>query len=268
MNKEFKRTFFVCLLAVLLVISNLIGLKYTNFLDITIGVDFITFPFTFLCTLLIINMGGKRSAYRSVLAVCIIQLLITISYVIATSLGSQSLMPDGATYVNQVFKVNELKIIASVLAFSASHCLLIYVYDNFTRYNKELYGLLIGLLGALVLNSIIYLGISLHMYELMYIVNMILSNIIVDIVMIIIIVILFYILKENPEKVVTFKQEENVKSSDLGTEEIMESKKITTSKKKNTGNKNTKKTNNNYRKNTTNNKTNKTKQVKSRKDNK
>ena len=254
-------------LAVLLVISNLIGLKYTNFLDITIGVDFITFPFTFLCTLLIINMGGKKSAYRSVLAVCIIQLLITISYVIATSLGSQSLMPDGAAYVNQVFKVNELNIIASVLAFSASHCLLIYVYDNFTRYNKELYGLFIGLLGALVLNSIIYLGISLHMYELMYIVNMILSNIIVDIVMIIIIVILVYILKEKDEKVVTFKQEENVKSSDLGTEEIMENKKTPT-KKKNTGNKNTKKTNNNYRKNTTNNKTNKIKQVKSRKDNK
>ena len=165
MSKEFKRTFFVCLLAVLLVISNLIGLKYTNFLDITIGVDFVTYPFTFLCTLLIMNLGSKRDAYRGILVACVIQLLITISYVIATSLGSQSLMPDAATYVNQVFKVNELNILASVLAFVASHSLLIYIYDNFTRYNKELYGLAIGLLGALFLNSIIFLGISLHMYE-------------------------------------------------------------------------------------------------------
>ena len=43
MNKEFKRTFFTSLLAVLLVISNLIGLKLTNFFDLTISVDFLTF---------------------------------------------------------------------------------------------------------------------------------------------------------------------------------------------------------------------------------
>ena len=56
MNKEFKRTFFTSLLAVLLVISNLIGLKLTNFFDLTISVDFLTFPFTFLCTLLIYRL--------------------------------------------------------------------------------------------------------------------------------------------------------------------------------------------------------------------
>ena len=36
MNKDFKRTFFTWLLAVLLVISNLIDLKLTNFFDLTI----------------------------------------------------------------------------------------------------------------------------------------------------------------------------------------------------------------------------------------
>ena len=41
MNKEFKKTFFTCLMVVLLVISNLIGMKLTNFMDVTIGVDFV-----------------------------------------------------------------------------------------------------------------------------------------------------------------------------------------------------------------------------------
>ena len=36
MNKEFKKNFFTCLMAVLLVVSNIIGMKLTNFLDITI----------------------------------------------------------------------------------------------------------------------------------------------------------------------------------------------------------------------------------------
>lgn len=40
MSKEFKLSFFTSLLVVLLVISNLIGLKLTNFLDLTISVDF------------------------------------------------------------------------------------------------------------------------------------------------------------------------------------------------------------------------------------
>ena len=80
MNKELKKTFFTSLIAVLLVISNLLGMKFTNFLDITISVDFVTFPFTFLCTLLIMNLGDKKDAYRTILVASIIQLLITISY--------------------------------------------------------------------------------------------------------------------------------------------------------------------------------------------
>ena len=55
-------------------------MKFTNFLDITISVDFVTFPFTFLCTLLIMNLGDKKDAYRTILVASIIQLLITISY--------------------------------------------------------------------------------------------------------------------------------------------------------------------------------------------
>ena len=265
MNKEFKKTFFLCLLSVLLIISNLIGQKYTNFLDITIGVDFITFPFTFLCTLLIMNYGSKKDAYSGILIACIIQSLITISYVLATSLGTQSFMPDAATYVNNVFKVKEINILASILAFVTSHSLLIYVYDNFKRYNKELYGLAIGLLGALILNTIIFLGITLHMYDLIYVVNMVISNIIIDIVLIVIIILLFYILKDKKEKIISFTKNEKL-NSDLSTEEILENKKEIKRVNKKSQAK-TQKKNNQYSKNSKT-KTNSNKQVKKSKERK
>ena len=94
MSKEFKQSFFTSLLVVLLVISNLIGLKLTNFFDMTISVAFLTFPFTFLCTLLIYNMGGKNAAYRAIIIAVLIQVFITISYSLAVSLGTQAEVPD------------------------------------------------------------------------------------------------------------------------------------------------------------------------------
>ena len=264
MNREFKKNFFTCLMAVLLVVSNLIGMKFTNFLDITIGVDFITYPFTFLCTLMLINLGSKKDAYRSILVASIIQLLITISYTIAVSLGSQSLMPDASTYVNSLFKVNQLNILGSVLAFIVSHCLLIYIYENFTHFKKELYGLVIGLLGALFLNSVVFLVITLRDYEVLFVINMLLSNVIVDVIMIIIITILFYILREKSEEKVFIKGEKENTSPDLGLEEVIKNQtvgklksnsveklepKITT--KKTTTNKNNKNYKNNSNKNNT-----------------
>ena len=249
MSKEFKKMFFMCLLSVLLIVSNLIGIKYTNFLDITIGVDFVTFPFTYLCTLLILNYGNKRDAYRGIVIACVIQSLITISYTIAITLSSQTLMPDSALYVNQVFKVNEINILASLLAFGLSHCLLIYIYDAFTRCNRELYGIVLGLLGSFFLNIIIYIGICMRMYEPIYIANMMLSNVLIDTVMIIIIVVIFYILKETNEINVVYHNKD-IDSHDVSTDELLESKKSTKTVKKQSTNKETKqKSKRNYSKN-------------------
>ena len=237
MNRDFKKMFFASLLAVLLVVSNLIGMKLTNFLDITIGVDFITYPFTFLCTLLIMNLGSKKEAYRSILVAAVIQLLITISYTLAVNLGNQTLMPDSSLYVNELFKVNQLNILTSTLAFMVSHCLLIYIYDNFKHFNKELYGTVIGLLGAMFLNSIIYQVITLKGYEPIFIVNMLLSSVIIDIIMIIIVTIIFFILKDKNIKSVEVKATLKENNKDLSVEEIVK-KDNKVSKKENSVKKN------------------------------
>ena len=221
MNKEFKKTFFICLLAVLLVVSNIICAKYTSFMDVTIGVEFVTLPFTFLCTLLILNLGSKRDAYRGILVASVIQLLITISYAFVVSLGTQTLMPDKGMYIDMVFKVDETKIIASVFAFIISNCFLIYLYTNFKELGKELYGLVVGMLGAMILNSLTYLLITLNGYDPIYIVNLLLSNIIVSIIMVVVMSILYYILREPEEVVVPIKKIETKKTEDLSAEELV-----------------------------------------------
>ena len=239
MSREFKQTFFTCLLVVLLVISNLIGLKLTNFLDLTITVSFITYPFTYLCTLLILNMGGKNAAYRAIIIATLIQVFITISYTLAVSLGSQGNIPDMALAVNQVFKVNESNILASLVAFLTSHYALIYIYDSFKSYKKELFGVAFGLLGALFLNTIIYnISVLYEQSDFIYIINTLLSNIIISLVMIVIMIILFFILKEKDLETVKIKDMNitvnNYKTDDLAIEDIITEKK--TEVKKNSNN--------------------------------
>ncbi len=237
MSKEFKKAFFTSLLAVLLVVSNLIGLKLTNFLDLTISVNFLTYPFTFLCTLIIFNLSGKKSAFQSVLIAALIQIFITISYTLAISLGNQSVMPDMSLYVNELFKVKELNILASLVAFLASHYVLIYIYDNFKKYGKELFGIVIGLLAALFLDATIYTIVTLSSYDLMFIINMLLSNIIVSIMMLICITILFYLLKEKEQEAVTIESM-NIKvtpekDNDKAIEELISDNNLKITKKTN-----------------------------------
>ncbi len=237
MSREFKKSFFMSLIAVLLVVSNLLGMKLTNFFDITIGVDFVTYPFTFLCTLLIINFGNKKEAYKSILIAGVIQLLITISYAFATSFGTQIVMPDASVHVNEVFKVSQINILSNVLAFLASHCLLIYIYDNFKHYGKELYGIVIGLLGSMFLYSVMYLVISLSDYDSVFVINMLLSNIIINVVMVIIVTILYYILRDKEEEVIESKK---IVDGDKIKNKIIKRKNSTTNNRKNIPVKNTK----------------------------
>lgn len=236
MRQSFKKTFFTSLLAVLLVISNLIGLKLTSFFDLTISVDFLTLPFTFLCTLLIYNIAGKKSAYESILTAALIQIFILITYTITISLGSQSVIPDMASAVNELFKVKELNILASLLSFMMSHYLLIYIYENFKKCQKELLGVIIGLVAALFLNSTIYLIITLNDYNPVFVINMLLSNIVISLIMVVILTIMYYLLKENQKEVVKIEKMKIVvdtsKNQDKTIDEIITNSKKTSVKTK------------------------------------
>lgn len=232
MKQSFKKTFFTSLLAVLLVISNLIGLKLTSFFDLTISVNFLTYPFTFLCTLLIYNIAGKKSAYESILVSALIQIFMLITYSLTVSLGSQSTIPDMSSAVNELFKVKEINILASLLSFMMSHYLLIYIYENFKKCQKELLGVVIGLVGALFLNSTIYLIITLSDYNPVFVINMLLSNIIISLIMVVILTVMYYLLRENHQETVNIEKMkiavDTCKNQDKAIDEI-----ITSSKKSN-----------------------------------
>lgn len=245
MSQSFKKTFFTSLLAVLLVISNLIGLKLTSFFDLTISVNFLTLPFTFLCTLLIYNIAGKKSAYESILVASLIQIFILITYVLAVSLGSQSVIPDMASAVNELFKVKELNILASLLSFMMSHYLLIYIYENFKKCQKELLGVITSLVAALFLNATIYLIITLNDYNPVFVINMLLSNIIISLIMVVILTIMYYLLRENQKEVVEIEKMKIIvdtsKNQDKTIDEIITSSKNNVKTKKRS-------TNNDYNK--------------------
>lgn len=245
MSQSFKKTFFASLLAVLLVISNLIGLKLTSFFDLTISVNFLTLPFTFLCTLLIYNIAGKKSAYESILVASLIQIFILITYVLAVSLGSQSVIPDMASAVNELFKVKELNILASLLSFMMSHYLLIYIYENFKKCQKELLGVITSLVAALFLNATIYLIITLNDYNPVFVINMLLSNIIISLIMVVILTIMYYLLRENQKEVVKIEKMKIIvdtsKNQDKTIDEIITSSKNNVKTKKRS-------TNNDYNK--------------------
>lgn len=120
-----------------------------------------------------------------------------------------------------------------------SHYVLIYIYDNFKKYGRELYGVVIGLLGALFLNATIYLIITLSSYEVIFIINMLLSNIIVSIIMIILITILFYLLKEKEQKTVAISNMDIAVTKSLNEDKTIEE--VINSKKEEKAEKETKK---------------------------
>lgn len=269
MTREFKKSFFSSLLAVLLVISNLLCAKYTHLFDLTIGVQFLTYPFTFLCTLLIYNLSGKKGAYQSIVIASMIQIFILISYSIGVNLGTQSVISDIASSVNKVFAVDQLKYIASLLAFLVSHYVLIYIYENFKSINKELYGTVIGLLGGMFLNSILFTGLTLYNHELLFIVNLLLSNVIINIVMVVLVTILFFVLNEKNKEVVEIKsmniKVNTSKDNDKTIEELLETKAEVKTTKSNTRKSNTRTGSNTRGRNTrTNSRTNTRKNTSSR----
>ena len=132
MTKEFKRTFFSSLIAVLLIISNLIGLKYTNFANYVLPVNFITYPLISLCIVMLVDLYGRRTAKQSVYVGFYLQLFMLIIYLLTTNLSSQTMISDMAFEVNRVFDINIITIVTSLVAYLALSYVTINLFENFS----------------------------------------------------------------------------------------------------------------------------------------
>ena len=105
MTSEFKRTFFSTCIAVLLIISNLIGLKYTNFANYVLPVSFITYPLISLSIIMLVDTYGRRTAKQAVYTGFYLQLFMLLIYLLVTNLSNQTIVSDMAYEINRVFRI-------------------------------------------------------------------------------------------------------------------------------------------------------------------
>ena len=157
MTREFKRTFFSSLIAVLLIISNLIGLKYTNFANYVLPVNFITYPLISLCIVMLVDLYGRRTAKQSVYVAFFLQVFMLIIYLLTTNLSSQTTISDMAFEVNRVFNININAIVTSLVAYLALSYVTINLFESFKNRNQKSIGSLVCIFSFTVLYGAVYI---------------------------------------------------------------------------------------------------------------
>ena len=241
MNRNFKKSFFSSLLVVLFIISNLIGLKYTNFLDMVVSVNFITYPFIMLVIMLLMDMFGKKETYYSITSAVFIQMILLIVYSLTINLSSQMVIPDMGTSINKVFKLEEVPVLASLIGFMVSNYILIYLFDYFKAVGKKILGVLLGTILSLIVYGLIFISISYYDIGIDILLNLLLGHIVMSVVMSFVVAILFYILKDKDNiyeqnnifiNEINIKHEEKHKNTDKSVIEVINLKEKANSKKK------------------------------------
>lgn len=192
----YKVKFFSSLLVVLVVVSNLIGIKFTNFNDLIISVNFITLPFIYLCFLLIYNFSNKKEAYCSLFNGIIIQLVFLFIYFLVVNFNNQSIIPDATRYIDVVFKIDFIYILINLISLAVSTFVLYYIYEYFRIIGYKLLGTVISVLSAIILYGLITIPIINYNFGTYIVLDMLMGHLLMATFMTIIVTIMFYILKD------------------------------------------------------------------------
>ena len=196
MQNDFRKILYSSLLAVFLIISNLVGIKYTEYHGLILSVNFITIPFIFLCFLLIRTMYGRKSSINALISSILVQIIIMFMYFLITSFTSQNIIPDLSHSVNLIFKVNIWYIIINLLVISLCNLVMDYIYEYFKIIGYRFLGSIISFLSAFILYDIISIPLTNSSLQFDLIIHLILCHIIMSVFMSLLITCLFYILKE------------------------------------------------------------------------
>lgn len=195
-NNMYKKIFFSNLFVVLIVISNLIGLKYINFNGLIVSSSLITLSFTYLCLLLINNYTNKKEMWLSLFSSVFIQIIMIILYSFITNFNSQNIIPDLGSFINIVFKTNIFYVLINIVSLLISSFVLHYIYEYFRIIGYKLLGTVLSILSALILYGLISIPIINYEYGMLIILDMIMGHLLISSFMTIILTILFYLLKE------------------------------------------------------------------------
>lgn len=222
MTREFKRTFFSSSIAILLVLSNLIGLKYTNFASFVLPVSFITYPLISLCVVMLVDLYGRRTAKQAIYTGFILQIFVLLVYLLATNLSNQTIISDMAYEINNVFTIKIVPIITSLILYVALSSVIINLFDNYKLRNQKSIGSLLCMFLYTVLYGSIYLLVINYNEGYEVLLKLLYTNLIASLFMTMISYGLYYVLRESFE----YSEPEMVSTKDKSIKTLLEEEKI------------------------------------------
>lgn len=230
MTREFKRTFFSSSLAVLLIITNLICIKYTNFAGYVLPVSFITYPLMSLAIVMLVDIYGRKTAKQAIISSFIIQALFLVLYLLITKLSNQSIFPDLAIEVNKVFEIDIVNIITSLCTFGILSFVVANLYEGFKLKGQRSIGSIISMFVFIVLYGAIYILITNYSLEFKVLIKLLYTHLLSSFLMTMVCYGLYYVLRDNEEYI----QEEYSTVPDKSLKVMIEEKKESPKSKKKT----------------------------------
>ncbi len=218
MTKDFKRTFFSSLIAVLLILSNLLGLKYTNFASYVLPVSFISYPLISLCVVMLVDLYGRRTARQAVYTAFFLQVFALLLYLLATNLSNQTTISDMAFEVNRVFNIDIISIVTSLIAYLALCYVTINLFENFKNHNQRSIGSLVCIFSFTVLYGAVYILITNYVQGYEVLLKLLYTHLISAFFMTMICYGLYYVFRENFD----IYEPEMVSTKDKSISELLE----------------------------------------------
>ncbi|MBP5684078.1 MAG: VUT family protein [Bacilli bacterium] len=228
MTKEFKRTFFSSSIALLLVITNLLCLKYTNFASFVLPVSFITYPLISLSVIMLVDLYGRKTAKHAIFSAFILQLFILIPFLLSTSLSNQSTIPDLSIEISRIFEINVVNIITSLCSFSILSYITINLFESFKVKEQRSIGSIVCIFIFTLLYGAIYLLVTNYKLDFDMIIKLLYTHVISSVFMTMICYGLYYVLKENEE----FYEIDRVTTEDKSLNDLIDEEKLKVPKKK------------------------------------
>ena len=196
MGRNFKKIFFVALLTVFFIISNLVGLKYTIFMNLLVPVSFVTYPFVILGVVMLLDTFGKRETYYAIISAVFVQVFLLLPCILVTDFNTQSVIPDLYGSVDSVFKLDIVRVMSSLIAFMISCFVVMYFYKLLKAIGQKIGGVLFGSVFSIFVYGLINTLICYYNVGSEILLQLISSNLIISAIFGVVVTVLFYILKD------------------------------------------------------------------------
>ena len=222
MTKEFKRTFFSSSIAMLLIISNIIGLKYTTFASFVLPLSFITYPLISLCVIMLVDLYGRKTAMQAVYTALVLQLFMLLVYLLTTSLANQTVVSDMAYEINRILRIDIVSTITSLIVYLALCFVITNLFDYFKLRNQKSLGSLACIFIFTLLFGSINLLVSNYQEGYEVLLKLMYTHLLCSLFMTMISYGLYYVLRENFD----YTEPEMVSTKDKSLKELLEEEEI------------------------------------------